>query len=95
MLHLLDFRHQKAVDAMIGAAPASTRTNLNDIWNAAMSANIPWLKLFTAFGIMAAGGFSPAAIAAGITSLFGTSVPPTLSHLTALQGTLSTLPPAA
>lgn len=89
-----DFKHQKAVDAMVGAAPSSVRGSLNDIWQAAMAANIPWMKIFMAFATAAAGGFSPAAIAAAIAMLFGTSVPTQLSHLVGPKMT-STVAPTA
>lgn len=87
-----DFKHQKAVDALVGAAPPSTRASLNDIWQAAMGANIPWLKIMMAFATAAAGGFSPAAIAAAIAMLFSANPPANLAHLVGPKMTSTVAP---
>jgi len=76
-----DFFHQQSINAITQSAPPSVKSSLNDIWQAAMSANIPWLKIAMAFGTMLAGGFSPASIAAAISMLFGNNPPTNLAHM--------------
>ncbi len=74
-----DFPHMAAANAIVHAAPTGAiRDLLAQIWTAATSANIPWNKIFMAFATMAAGGFSPMAIASGLAILFGSNVPPAL-----------------
>lgn len=74
-----EFHQQAAVNSTLAAAPPSVRGVLQDIIAAALQMNIPWLKIFMAFATAAAGGFSPAAIAAAITMLFGINIPTSLA----------------
>jgi len=80
-----DFVQQRAIAATADAAPSTTvKDVINQIVSEARSINIPWLKIMQAIATAAAGGFSPASIAAAIAILFGTNVPPSLkAHATA------------
>ncbi len=84
-----DFVHKQAAAAIAATAPTSIRDILAQIIDLARNSNIPWLKIFMALATAAAGGFSPAAIAAAIAQLFGANVPTQLaSHV----GATSTAP---
>ncbi len=73
-----DFRHQRVVSSAMDAAPDDKKATLNDILQHALAVNIPWLKIMMAFATAAAGGFTPASIAAAIAMLFGNNPPASL-----------------
>lgn len=65
------FLHQRAISALAETAPDHAKVSLNDMIQKAINANIPWLKILQAVATAAAGGFTPASIAAAIALLFG------------------------
>lgn len=84
-----DFAHQRAVASIMEAAPSGTiRDIINEIFTQAKAANIPWMKIFMAVATAAAGGFTPASIAAAIAMLFGSNPPASLKAHAASPPTL-------
>lgn len=70
--------HAVTAMAMAGAAPPEAKAGIGDLITKATAANIPWAKILGALAIAAMGGFTPAAIAAALASLFGPApAPPT------------------
>lgn len=83
MQHLFDrdFHHQRAILATMEAAEPAAKSSMGDIVKAARAINLPWDKIFKAVMTAAAGGFSPAAIAAAIAILFGSTPPASLAAM--------------
>lgn len=71
-------RHRLAVDALLAAAPSRARDRLrSELIEPARAASVPWIKILAALAMAAAGGFTPAAIAAALAMLFGGQQQPT------------------
>lgn len=68
--------HKATAHAIMASAPPQAKAGIGDIIHRGLGAGLPWGKILAAIMIAAAGGFTPAAIAAAIASLFPTPALP-------------------